>query len=89
MSTIVNSTSTFFVWPDGTTTLSPQITPQQYVSVSFLPLIIAALYVIPWRILDSTIREMEPFYQLHQPGGSSAEYSLCLDYSTSFMFTTP
>ena len=45
--------------------------------------------MIPFRILDSTIREMEPFYQLYQPGGSIAEYTLCLDYSTSFLFITP
>jgi hypothetical protein len=87
--TVVNSTGTFVVWSDGTTTVAPQITLQQYVSVSFVPLIIAALYVIPFRILDSTVREMEPFYQLYQPGGSIAEYTLCLDYSTSFLFITP
>jgi len=32
---------------------------------------------------------MEPFYQLSQPGGATAENSLCLDYGTSFLLVTP
>jgi hypothetical protein len=65
------------------------MTLQQYVLVSFVPLILATLYTIPWKILDNTVREMEPFYQLSQPGGATAENSLCLDYATSILLTTP
>jgi hypothetical protein len=57
--------------------------------VSFVPLILATLYTIPWKILDNTIREMEPFYQLSQHGGATAENSICLDYATSSIFTVP
>jgi hypothetical protein len=59
---------------------------QQYIIVSFVPLILAVIFTIPWRILDSTIREMEPFYQLQRPDGSFAKDSLCLDYSTIWPF---
>lgn len=57
--------------------------------MAFVPLIVAVLYTIPWRILDVTIREMEPFYQLNQKGGVLGKDSLCLDYSTSWLITTP
>lgn len=87
--TIVNSTGTYYAWSDGKARLAPQITLKQYIYVSFAPLITAVVYTIPWRILDSTIREMEPFYQLHQRGGALARDSLCLDYSTSFLITVP
>ena len=65
------------------------ITPQQYVLVSFIPLILATLFSIPWKILDNTIKEMEPFYQLSRPGGATAENSICLDYTTSTILTVP
>jgi hypothetical protein len=45
--------------------------------------------MVPWRILDGTIREMEPFYQLHQRGGALGRNSLCLDYSTSLLVAVP
>lgn len=32
---------------------------------------------------------MEPFYQLNQFGGATAENSLCLDYATTVLFSTP
>ncbi|KAH8780802.1 hypothetical protein BGZ57DRAFT_977760, partial [Hyaloscypha finlandica] len=89
IATIVNLTGTFLDWNNGESTFAPEITLKQYVLVSFVPLILATFYTIPWKILDNTIREMEPFYQLSQPGGATAENSLCLDYATSFLFTTP
>jgi Protein of unknown function (DUF3433) len=82
-------TGTFLDWNDGASTLFPEITLKQYVLVSFVPLILATFYTIPWKIMDNTIREMEPFYQLSQPGGATAEKSLCLDYATSFLFMIP
>ncbi len=85
----MNSTGTFFTWSNGQTTWAPQIDGPQYIIVSFLPLFLAVLYTIPWRILDSTIRQLEPFYQLHNPDGVLAENSLCLDYSTWLPFVVP
>jgi hypothetical protein len=89
ISTIVNSTGTFFTWSNGQSTLSATISQQQYLLVSFIPLIMATLFTIPWKILDNTIKEMEPFYQLSRPGGATAENSICLDYATSTIFTVP
>jgi hypothetical protein len=65
------------------------MTQKQYVLVTFVPLILATLYTTPWKILDNTIREMEPFYQLSRLGGATAETSICLDYATSTIFTVP
>lgn len=87
--TVINSTGTYFVFEDGTSNVAPQITRRQYILVAFTPLIVAVLFTIPWRIVDTTIREMEPFYQLQKEGGALAEHSLCLDYSTSLLITTP
>ena len=87
--TFANITGTFLKWSNGGTTIAPQITLSQYVSVAFVPLILAVVYTIPWRILDNTVREMEPFYQLSQPAGAKSENSLLLGYGTSFIFMTP
>ena len=89
VATIVNSTGTFLLWPSGESTIYPQITLSQYVLVAFVPLILAILYTLPFRLLDRTIREFEPFYQLTGSGGALAEHSLCLDYSTSNILVTP
>ena len=72
---------------DGSVEIPPQITLKQYVIVSFIPLILAIIFTIPWRIIDNTIRNMEPIYQLYK--GSNAEDSLCLDYSTRTLLTRP
>lgn len=88
-STLVNSAGTYLLWSNEGITRYPQITLQQYVQVAFLPLILASLYLLPWRILDRSIRELEPFHQLSKPGGAAAEKSLCLDYGTSFLWSTP
>jgi hypothetical protein len=89
IATVVNGTGTFLIWQGGESTIYPQITLSQYTLVAFVPLLLAVVYTIPFRILDRTICEMEPFYQLHQPGGALAEHSLCLDYMTSNGFITP
>ena len=87
--TIVNSTGTYYEFENGFTTQADQISQNEYIIVSFLPIVLALLYMIPFRILDSTIREHEPFYQLQRSGGALAQNSLTLDYSTSFTITTP
>ncbi|KAG9231653.1 hypothetical protein BJ875DRAFT_486826 [Amylocarpus encephaloides] len=75
--------------PVETIVNSTGILLREYIIVAFVPLIVAVLYTLPWRILDSTIREMEPFYQLNRRGGALGKNSLCLDYSTSYLITTP
>jgi hypothetical protein len=88
-STIVNSTGTYYESENGEIHRVPQITLRQYIYVAFLPLIVSVLYTIPWQILDTTIREMEPFYQLNQEGGALGKNSLCLDYNTSWLIAVP
>ncbi|KAJ5038895.1 uncharacterized protein L3040_006574 [Drepanopeziza brunnea f. sp. 'multigermtubi'] len=87
--TFVNSTGTYLAWSNGGITIAPRITLVQYVLVTFLPIMLAVIYTIPWRILDSTLRELEPFFQLARPGGALAEHSLCLNYGSSFLMTMP
>ena len=41
------------------------------------------LFSIPWHILASGIKEIEPFYQLQNPEGALAEKSLALHYRAS------
>lgn len=89
VSTFVNGTGTYLKWSNGGVTFAPRITLLQYICVAILPLLLAVIFTIPWRILDSTIRELEPFYQLARPGGAFAEDSLCLNYGTSFLITMP
>ncbi|KAL5329724.1 hypothetical protein ACEPPN_003239 [Leptodophora sp. 'Broadleaf-Isolate-01'] len=89
VSTFVNGTGTYLKWSNGGITFAPRITLIQYVCVAFVPLILAVVFTIPWRVLDSAIRELEPFYQLARPGGALAEHSLCLNYGASFLITTP
>jgi hypothetical protein len=89
VSTIVNSTGTYFEFENGEIVRTPQISLQQYIYVAFLPLIVSVIYTIPWQILDTTIRQMEPFYQLNQEGGALGKNSLSLDYSTSWLIAVP
>jgi hypothetical protein len=89
ISTTVNSTGTYITLNNGTVVAPHQITNQEYVIVAWLPLILAAIYSILWRIVDSTIREMEPFFQLQRSGGALAHHSLCLDYANSWIITLP
>ena len=37
-----------------------------------------------WDLLDSTIRKLEPYYQMSQPSGASIKHSLFLDYYSMF-----
>ena len=62
---------------------SPSLTPRDYVVGAFIPTILAVLFTIPWHLLASAIKEIEPFYQLHNADGISAEDSLMLNYRAS------
>ena len=62
---------------------STGLTPRDYVVGAFIPTILAVLFTIPWHLLTSAIKEIEPFYQLHNTDGISAEDSLMLNYRAS------
>ena len=58
-------------------------TTADYFLGAFVPTLVAVLFAIPWVVLDTQTKRMEPFYQLNsQPTGVSAAESLCLDYSS-------
>jgi len=59
------------------------VSPGDYVVGAFVPTILAVLFSIPWHILGSAIKEMEPFYQLQRSNGALAADSLCLRYRSS------
>lgn len=62
---------------------SISISPQDYVIGAFVPTILAVLFSIPWHLLASAIKEIEPFYQLHSADGALAENSITLEYRAS------
>jgi hypothetical protein len=59
------------------------LTVHQYVIGGILPTLIAVIFIIPWLILDSAVKEMEPYYQLKRNDGASVADSLCMNYATS------
>ena len=59
------------------------VTARDYVVGAFIPTILAVLFSIPWHLLHSAIKEIEPFYQLHNADGVSTDNSLTLDYRAS------
>ena len=73
---VTNQTSNLHTSPEG-------ISPQKYLVGAFIPTVLAVLFTIPWHILASSIKEIEPFYQLQRADGASAANSLALDYRSS------
>lgn len=81
------------VWPTGSVSIQEaqdglpskkiSITPKEYIIGAFVPTILAVIYSIPWHLLASAIKEIEPFYQLQRPEGVTAEESIALDYRAS------
>ena len=59
------------------------VTPQDYVLGAFVPTFIAVLFSIPWHLLASAIKELEPFYQLHHADSVLAEESIALNYRST------
>ena len=55
------------------------VTPKEYFIGALLPTLLAVLFSIPWPLLVSAMREIEPFYQLQRPNGITAEDSIALD----------
>jgi hypothetical protein len=60
---------------------------------TFLPVLMASIFAIPWRILDLDVKSLEPFAQLARPSGRTAPHNLLLHYNgfSGFMaiFTAP
>ena len=81
------------VWPTGSVSIQEaedrpssmniSVTPKEYIIGAFVPTILAVIYSIPWHLLASAIKEIEPFYQLQRPEGVTAEDSIGLDYRAS------
>ena len=59
------------------------MTTRRYIIGAFVPTILAVLFSIPWHLLASALKEMEPFYQLQRPEGVPASRSLFMDYENS------
>lgn len=64
-------------------------TQWDYFVGAYIPTIIAVLFTIPWVLLDSATKEMEPFFQLGQSTGVSAANTLCLNYPGINIFISP
>ena len=47
---------------------------------TFLPTLMASVFSIPWKILDTEAKSLEPFAQLARPGGGTASETLLLEY---------
>ena len=64
------------------------VTKGDYIIGCFLPTILAVIFTIPWHILASAVKEIEPFHQLHKPEGATADKSLALTYRASVNFVS-
>ncbi|KAH7395537.1 hypothetical protein BKA64DRAFT_708932 [Cadophora sp. MPI-SDFR-AT-0126] len=62
---------------------------RDYIVGAFVPTIIAVLFSIPWGLVDTSAKEMEPFVRLASDDGASARFSLCLDYPGDFLIVSP
>ncbi|KAF7955183.1 uncharacterized protein EAE97_000442 [Botrytis byssoidea] len=89
VATSANSSGTFVYYSSGAVTAPDQITYRQYLTASFLPLFLAIFYAIPWRILENTVRNMEPFYQLRPFSHSTESEAIRIDYESPSIFILP
>ncbi|TGO39607.1 hypothetical protein BHYA_0051g00480 [Botrytis hyacinthi] len=89
VATSANSSGTFVYHNSGAVTAPDQITYRQYLTASFLPLFLTIFYAIPWRILENTVRYMEPFYQLRPFSHSTESEAIHIDYESPSIFILP
>lgn len=93
--TIVISGSTIVLLPTdapisgNTEDVVVYFSKRDYIIGAFIPTIIAVLFSIPWGIIDTAAKEMEPFVRLASTDGSSARDSLCLDYPGDLLIVSP
>lgn len=55
----------------------------------YLPTIVIVLYGMAWSWIDLDVKRLEPWFQLAQSGGVSAEKSLLLNYPVDFLPLVP
>jgi hypothetical protein len=55
----------------------------------YLPTIVMVSYGVLWQITDYDVKRLEPYYQLSQPTGSTADKGLNLDYVTLWAYFVP
>jgi hypothetical protein len=61
----------------------------KYFTGNFVPIITAVLFSFPFRMLDTSVRTMVPFYELHSSSGVAGPDLLNLDYTrTNIVITT-
>lgn len=97
-----DATTTFLLKPSASATPGSSIgaddnsgavlhyfTMRDYVTGAFLPTILAVLFAIPWTLIDTAAKQIEPIYQLAEIRGASAANSLSLNYVTMSMFVVP
>lgn len=91
IATSANSSGTFVYHSNGSVTAPDQVTYRQYLIASFLPLLLAIFYAIPWRILENTVRYMKPFYRLRPFSHSTESQAIAihLDYESPSTFNIP
>ena len=61
----------------------------QSFSLLYLPTILAVVYSMLWTWVDLDVKRLEPYYQLSQIGGASAERSLLIHYPVDFLAFIP
>ncbi|EME42944.1 hypothetical protein DOTSEDRAFT_88953 [Dothistroma septosporum NZE10] len=58
-------------------------------SYLYLPTLISVIYGFLWTWVDLDIKRLEPYFQLSQPGGTTAGASILLSYPLEFLVTVP
>ena len=70
-------------------TIDDGLSSRQSFSLLYLPTIIAVVYSMLWSWVDLDVKRLEPYYQLSQIGGTSAERSLLIHYPVDFLAFIP
>ncbi|RMJ24537.1 hypothetical protein PHISP_04607 [Aspergillus sp. HF37] len=65
------------------------ISTAEFFCWKYLPTIVMVSYGVLWQITDYDVKRLEPYYQLSQPTGSTADKGLNLDYVTLWAYFVP
>lgn len=65
------------------------VTRTLFFAWKYLPTIVTVCYGVLWQVADYEVQRLEPYYQLSQPAGNTAEKSLNLDYVTMWSYLVP
>jgi len=66
-----------------------EISMSQFFCWKYLPTLVTVAYGVLWQVTDYEVKRLEPYYQLSQPAGNTAEKSLTLDYVTMWSYFVP